>query len=195
MSEDVPMNNAYNSSSTNRGIWIAIIILGIINVGMAIMMWGPMPFMRPPHPGECPPPQRPDGPPPPDGRQPPGGAEPFAFLVRTLGMDEAQQQKFRELRDAHREAMQPLRSVLRDARRAMFSHVPDAGEATLQADLLAAGMAQRSIDSITVLHFRKVRALLRPDQQSKFDEVIGELPKMMGGAPPPPPPPPHGEPR
>ena len=40
-------------------------------------------------------------------------------------------------------------------------------------------MLQKESDRITFVHFQKVRALCRPDQQTKFDEVIGEVLKMM----------------
>ncbi|MGZ3904989.1 MAG: hypothetical protein ACXVC6_14910, partial [Bacteroidia bacterium] len=59
---------------------------------------------------------------------------------------------------------------------------------------LADSMAfyQVQMELLTYDHFKKIRAICKPDQQKKFDEVINKALEMMGpprpGGPPPPPP-------
>lgn len=184
------MMNSSPSPPASRSVWIAIVVLGLMNVVMALVLWGPMDALRP----------RPHGP---DGALP-RGPEPFSFLVDMVRMDDAQQSRYRDLRDAHREAVAPLRERVRELRRTLFDHLPAGDMRRESAELDSIAVVQRQADSITLAHFRTVRGILRADQHPRFDAVIGEMARMMNTPPPPrkmsdgpptghdgPPPPPH----
>ncbi|MFM7774154.1 MAG: hypothetical protein ACKO9V_04795, partial [Candidatus Kapaibacterium sp.] len=71
-------------------------------------------------------------------------------------------------------------------------HIASDDATKRSADLAGIGSAIRETDSITVEHFRAVRALLRADQHAAFDSVVGEMSRMVNAAPhrpgmPPPP--------
>ena len=165
------------TTGSNRALWTVISILCLVNIAMAVVVWGPDSPFHGPHRGD-----RHDGPPP---QELGPHADPFTFLSSIVRMDSAQVQQYATLRDEHRSSMRELRDKLREARRAMFDHISSDNSVVLTTDLAGTTVLQRSIDSVTIIHFRKVRALLRPDQQSRFDAVIGEMSKMMSALPPP----------
>jgi hypothetical protein len=114
-----------------------------------------------------------------------------AFLIKELNFDENQTASYDRLREAHHQKNERLQDVLRQNREALFS-----GIATNDTSKIAEiGEIQKEFDRSTFLHFQEVRTLCRPDQQPKFDQIIGEVLRIMGNkqspSPPPAPRPPH----
>ncbi|MFM8178614.1 MAG: hypothetical protein ACKOAG_05460, partial [Candidatus Kapaibacterium sp.] len=62
--KEKPHDSAYAPRSM-RGVWMAIAVLAVMNIAMAVVLWGPMDLRHPHH----------EGPP------PPRGPEPSAFLI------------------------------------------------------------------------------------------------------------------
>ena len=105
-----------------------------------------------------------------------------AFLVKELNFDEHQTASYDRLREVHHKKNEDLQDVLRQNREALFS-----GIATNDTSKLAEiGEIQKEFDRSTFLHFQEVRTLCRPDQQPKFDQIIGEVLRIMGNKMPPP---------
>ena len=101
---------------------------------------------------------------------------PAAFLIKELGFDENQKAAYDRLRVAHRASKDSLQQTLREEREAYFK-----GISTNDTSKIGViGEIQKESDRITFVHFQEVRTLCRPDQQVKFDAVIGEVLKMMG---------------
>ena len=105
-----------------------------------------------------------------------GRTAPAAFLIKELGFDEHQKAVYDRLRVAHRTSKDSLQQILREEREAYFK-----GISTNDTSKIGViGEIQKESDRITFVHFQEVRTLCRPDQQVKFDAVIGEVLKMMG---------------
>jgi hypothetical protein len=101
--------------------------------------------------------------------------------------------------------MQRDRQQMRRLKDALFENLKTPADDT-DADSIAReiGRLQTAIDQNTYQHFKAVRAMLKPAQQKKFDDVIQSVLRNMGGPPPrregpggrgfpPDGPPPHGE--
>ena len=135
---------------------IAVIALLVLNGALIVFLWMGHRRLNPP--------------PPKNGRPPAA-----AFLIKNLDFDENQTTLYDGLRKAHRAAKDSLQNTLRRSREIYFKGIPTDDTSKL-AEI---GEIQKESDRITFVHFQKVRALCRPDQQTKFDEVIGEVLKMM----------------
>ena len=111
------------------------------------------------------------------------------FLVTELDLDAAQQKQFDILRKEHRRGVDSLRGELKRAKDELFDLVknPAVNDSMKSASAEAVSRITQKIDLFTVEHFQKVRALCRPDQQKRFDEILHQVTTMMGPPPPPPP--------
>ena len=120
-------------------------------------------------------------------RPPGGGGGPFMFLVKETNMDDAQKDAYQQLRTAHHTQMTVFRSQNSLLRGKLFELLAtrDANTPEVQQmiDSIASNRKQEEI--ATFEHFRKVRALCRPEQQAKFDAVIGEAVQSLGPPGPP----------
>ena len=138
---------------------IAVIGLLLLNLGTLAFMWL----------GKKPPPRdmRERG----EGGRPPAAA----FLIKELNFDENQTVVYDRLRILQRKSQDSLQNVLRQNREVFFKGMPtrDSSKITTIGDI------QKQFDMATFNHFREVRALCRPDQQTKFDSVIEDVLKMM----------------
>ncbi len=154
-----------------RFLKIIIIVLLLINISTLGFLW-----FGERHGGHRPPP------PPPPGRDGPrrGAA---AFLHQSLSLTDAQETAYRKLREGHHQTVEAIRDEMKESKRALYALLkapePNAvrNEEVRWIDSLAA--QQRRIEYITYEHFREVRALCTPQQQAKFDEVIGEALEQM----------------
>lgn len=129
---------------------------------------------------------------------PRGPAGAFDFLAKELKLDDTQLKQFDEMyKTLHEEAAQ-----IREKNHAMhhrFFDLLHTQNDSASVKQLADSMAfyQVQMELLTYNHFKKIRAICRPEQQRKFDEVINKALEMMGprpggpprgpGGPPPPP--------
>ncbi len=115
-------------------------------------------------------------------RPPGGGGGPFMFLVKETSMDDAQKRAYEQLRTEHRAQMNSFRANNSLLRGKLFELLAtqdaNAPEVQQMIDSIASSRKQEEI--VTFEHFRKVRALCRPDQQAKFDAAIGEAVQSLG---------------
>jgi hypothetical protein len=159
----------------SRFFKIIIVVLLLINIGTLGFLWlgreRPRQHMPPPPPPE----ERPDGP----GR--PGGAA--AFLREQLQLTEAQETAYRKMREQHHATVVAIRDEMKEHKKALYTLLKSADSNIIHTDeqrwLDSLAAAQRRIEMITYRHFREVRALCSPQQQQKFDQVIGEALEQM----------------
>ncbi len=108
-----------------------------------------------------------------------GGA--FAFLVKELGLDTDQKNEYQKLRDQHRNSVEGLRMQLKKNKDSLFDllKVSSVADANFHQKLDSIASLNRKIDEITFYHFKQVRAICKPRQQIKFDEIISQAMQMQ----------------
>lgn len=156
-----------NNNARNKFLMILVILLLIANAVTLTLFW--LDRSRKPE-------------------QPMGS--PREFLSRELSLDTQQQAQYDELVKAHRQLTEELRQQVKTAKDSLFELVKDpaASDSTKQMAARTVSRLTEQIDLLTLNHFQQVRKLCTPGQQKKFDELIGEVTRMM--APPRPPGPP-----
>lgn len=172
-------------NSTDRTWKITALILGILNVVLIASIWlRPHPPLPP-----CPPAQAPHAMHGHDGPPPNGG--PGEFLSQELQLDPAQLREFYTLRDEHRMKIKGLQNNGRELRDNYFNLLKSDKPDSAEVNKLASGIAanQKEIELATFHHFEKVRTICNPEQKQLFDNIIGDVLRMMGR---PPGGPPHG---
>lgn len=113
------------------------------------------------------------------GKKPPrkDRPDPSEVMIKEVGMDKEQSAIHKQMKDNHFKAVRPLYDSLRTAKATYFGLVKDTtiSESTVKTyrDKIAAW--QSTIDSMTFAHFRKMRSLLKPEQQVKYDEFVQKL--------------------
>ena len=127
----------------------------------------------------------------PQGGPPPGMAR--NLLVREIGFDDVQTERYDSLVDAHRRLADSLRRTIARSKRENLEALQDSSLSDGSLARRAEGTATlvRQLELATILHFREVRRLCRPEQQSRFDALMREVSQRMG-PPEGPPPPGHG---
>lgn len=112
------------------------------------------------------------------------------FLVKELGLDSTQQQRFREMVAEHRKGMNEIRRLNRAAKDSFFDLLrePNIDDATLAKAAAAANLPDEQMEMITFRHFQQLRAICNDKQKAKFDEIIHEVLRMNARGNPPPPP-------
>ena len=103
--------------------------------------------------------------------------DPTEVMIKEVGMDKEQSAIHKQMKDNHFKAVRPLYDSLRTAKATYFGLVKDTtiseSTAKIYRDKIAAW--QGTIDSMTFAHFRKMRSLLKPEQQVKYDEFVQKL--------------------
>ena len=127
--------------------------------------------------------QGPQGPPPagqaPEARGPYGGHDRFS---RALDLDEAQQEKLREIRDEQRPQREALHEKM-SANREALHQLLESGTADANAvgELVLEGRKlQEEGRALFDAEQKKVRAILNPDQQKKFDAMQERMKERRG---------------
>jgi periplasmic protein CpxP/Spy len=161
-----------NTLKINRWLVIAIVLLLLINLATVALLWTGR-----------------------DKKQggPPGGEAAAEFIIRETQMDKAQQEQYRALVQTHRRNAEALRRDMGQYKEQFFDLLQEKNisDSVLRTAALKANSTSQELDILTFRHFEEVRKLLRPEQQSAFDDIIKEALRMMGrpGHPPGPPPP------
>ncbi len=167
------------TNSSTRLLWIAIVILALANLSTLGFLWYQHQCQEE---GENCRPPRPEASTPHDEAPHRGAA--FDFIVNETKMSEQQIQQYEELRDQHQQAIRPLRNTQHQVRETLFQELNSTDDVKRGAQLQQLAQLHSRQDSITIKHFQQVRNILNPEQQQKFDQIIGEATRMMGGPPP-----------
>lgn len=165
------------STSSNKWLKIAVIILLIANTATLSLLWIGRPGNRPgPH------------------------TSPFQVLVKELGFTPDQEAKYLELVEEHRSSVDALRKKIAAEKENMYLLLKQENVTDSMKREAARKPAHymEEIDIATLTHFQAVRQLCTPEQQIKFDKLLERISQLMQPAPPPgmPPgaPPPQGTP-
>ena len=112
--------------------------------------------------------------------RPKGG--PGKYLVETLQLDEQQQIAYTKIREEHQQKAREYQQESNARHKRLFdllaTPVVDSVRMFEIADSIS--IRQKAMELYTFEHFRALRAICRPDQQQKFDSIIGEAVKQMG---------------
>jgi protein CpxP len=118
-------------------------------------------------------------------RGPRGGPPPAMarnLLVREIGFDDAQTERYDALVDIHRRLADSLRHAIGRSKRENLEALKDTslseGSLAQRADRTA--RLVRQLELATILHFRDVRVLCRPEQRPRFDTLIQDVALRMG---------------
>ena len=168
-----------------------IIALFLLNFGTLAFMW----LHKPPPPPEF---ERREGPPGHEMGQEHDrrdGERPADFISHELNFSQQQKADFEKLKQEHQTVMKQAHDDMKKNKDEIFSYISKGQNDSVKVNQLADNIAkdQKQIELATYNHFQKVRALCDDNQKKKFDEIIGEVLRMM--APPDPdrhePPPPR----
>ena len=116
---------------------------------------------------------------------------PDRIIIERIGLDERQQETFRGLKDEHHQQTLDIQANEAKLHTQLFDLLKQAQLDTVaKMSILAQLKSNDSLkEEITFEHFRKLRAILTPDQQPKLDELVAELAtRVMGDHRRPPPP-------
>ena len=148
------------NSNSKTGWLIAIVVLVVINIATLFTIWR---IKREHHP-------------------PPNGRSAANFLIKELGFDSAQKEKYLALVQQHQQELRGIKEQSREAKADFFSLVADStiSEATIKAQAAKAFEGENQVAIKTFYHFQQVRALCTSEQKKKFDNIIKEVVGMMG---------------
>lgn len=122
--------------------------------------------------------------------------EPKDILINALALTAKQQQIYDGMRKSHMEITSKLNEDGHALHDSLFSNIkkPKIDSAVINSVTKKISDNQVQIEKATLYHFRSFRAILTPDQQTKFDGVINDVLRMMGRPGPMQGQPEHGEP-
>jgi len=122
------------------------------------------------------------------GDGPPSGRGSIqTFLIRELSLDEAQAAAYEGMIRNHRRMADSMRHEIRRAKEDMFELLKDpaGGDSIRRAAAFRASGLIAAMDLQTMSHFSQLRAICRPDQQARFDDLLKEVAGMISFGPPP----------
>lgn len=116
-------------------------------------------------------------------KTPPPTGSAFEYLSKELKLTPAQVKQYEILRDRHFNFTSKVNREMRMARDSFFDGLgnPSVNSATVNQVEQRILTRQQMLDTATFYHFRKLRAILTPRQQEKFDGVIQNVLRMMAG--------------
>lgn len=140
---------------------IVIVTLLLLNTAVIGYLWlrpGVRPHDGPPHEG------RPDG-----------------LIIERLRLDDAQQQRFEELKQEHHSQVLEIQKEAGALHNSLFAllqaDAPDTAARDSIIALLDAGYRRKEL--VTFDHFKKLRSILKPDQKADFDVFVDELGRRL----------------
>ncbi len=98
----------------------------------------------------------------------------FDRMARTLNYTEAQKEQHRSLREEHIARMRPLYDSIRQTKVILFSKA----SIVEQSDSIYIGYMnkmsgwQTRINELNYAYYKKVRSMLRPEQQPRYDSLL-----------------------
>ncbi|MBK6936574.1 MAG: Spy/CpxP family protein refolding chaperone [Chitinophagaceae bacterium] len=103
--------------------------------------------------------------------------DPAEMMAKELGLNEQQKASHKLLKEEHMKTMKPLFDSLREVKSAfyMLTKEQELSDSLLNAYGHTITDLQIRIDKATFAHFKKVRAMLTPEQQPKFDTLVKKM--------------------
>jgi periplasmic protein CpxP/Spy len=99
------------------------------------------------------------------------------FVQKDLGFSQAQMQQFDSLGKQHREKVGQLMDTLRNKKEKVLKDLAQAGfsDSAINESANHAVSGQAAIELLMLQHFKNIRNLCTPAQQSKFDTMYYQL--------------------
>ena len=106
------------------------------------------------------------------------------LLSNQLGLDEAQMEQFREVREQQMEKTRELQRTLRAQRMALMADLPVLEPTDLAEDprLFAIRETTAELERLNLEHLLRLRAICREEQLERFDRLMPRL--LFGGGQP-----------
>jgi periplasmic protein CpxP/Spy len=103
-------------------------------------------------------------------------------LRDSIGFNEEQIKQYTQLKDQQWATIRPLFDEMRKAKDSLFKLLsnPNVSDSIINKASDAIAQKQKALDLQTFNHFKKVRALCTPDQQSKYDSMVQRMFRKMG---------------
>jgi periplasmic protein CpxP/Spy len=100
-----------------------------------------------------------------------------AFVQQDLGFSQQQMQQFDSLGKQHKEKVKQVMDTLRNKKEQVLKDLALAGFSDSALDVSASGSAsgQKAMELLMLQHFKNIRNLCTPAQQSKFDTLYYKL--------------------
>jgi hypothetical protein len=110
----------------------------------------------------------------------------FEYLSKILKLTPAQKSQYEKMRDRHINFADSINNETHLMRDSFFAYLKDpAAKPEVVNDLgKRISVDIGKLDTSTFYHFKRFRAILKPDQQTRFDQVIQDVLRNMGGRPP-----------
>ena len=98
----------------------------------------------------------------------------FDRMARTLNYTEAQKEQHRSLREEHIARMRPLYDSIRQTKVILFSRtsIVEQSNSIYISYMNKMGGWQTRINELNYAYYKKVRNLLRPEQQPRYDSLL-----------------------
>lgn len=109
---------------------------------------------------------------------------PDRIIIERIGLDEKQQEQFRSLKDEHHSQIMELQHADAKLHQQLFQLLKQQPIDTAAKNAIMSQLQNNDgiKEEVTFEHFRKLRAILKPEQQPKLDELVAELAgRVMGG--------------
>ena len=152
------------STPANRNLLIIIGVLLITNIAMLVYFLSDKKAAKPAEPTK-------------DSRM--GVAE---MLQKDVGFTEDQIAKYKTFKEKQKETIRPMFDDMRKAKDSLFRLLsyPETSDSVVSkaADVIA--QRQKALDLQTFSHFKRVRTLCTPDQQTKYDSMVIKMFSKMG---------------
>lgn len=103
-------------------------------------------------------------------------------LEKEVGFNSSQLGEYKTLKERQREVIRPMFDEMRKSKDSLFRLLGTPGVSDSLINSAADGIArqQKKLDIETFHHFQRVRALCKPDQESKYDSLILRMFRKMG---------------
>lgn len=102
------------------------------------------------------------------------------YLKDSVGFNEQQLARYDQLRHQNRENMKPLFEDLGNAKMAYYKYINQpAVDSASKAAAAMIGQKQQELDMAFFNHFRQVRELCTPGQQSRYDSLVQQIIRRM----------------
>jgi Spy/CpxP family protein refolding chaperone len=103
-------------------------------------------------------------------------------LKEEVGFNDEQTAQYKQLKDQQWATVRPMFDEMRKAKDSLFRLLsdPNVNDSIINkvSDVIA--QKQKALDLQTFNHFKKVRALCTPEQQSKYDSMVQRMFRRMG---------------
>lgn len=104
------------------------------------------------------------------------------MLQKEVGFNDEQTAKYKQLKEKQKETIRPMYDDMRKTKDSLFRLLsyPETSDSLLNRMADAIAQKQKALDLQTFNHFKRVRTLCTPEQQSKYDSMVLRMFRKMG---------------